>query len=123
MSYYLAVDAGGTKTEFLLAKEDRELGRAVAGVVNILSPQLVIVSGEGTQAWPYLSDAFESSLRRHLFPPLAGVAVEFDPWDDAKWAVGAAALVLRSTFTAPLDHSPPETSIRARLPRRPEVLA
>ena len=34
MAYYLAVDAGGTKTEFLLAEGDRELGRAVTGTIK-----------------------------------------------------------------------------------------
>jgi glucosamine kinase len=34
MAYYLAVDAGGTKTEFLLAEEDRELGRAITGTIK-----------------------------------------------------------------------------------------
>ena len=34
MPYYLAVDAGGTKTEFLLAEDDRELGRAVTGTIK-----------------------------------------------------------------------------------------
>ena len=34
MAYYLAVDAGGTKTEFLIAEEDRELGRAVTGTIK-----------------------------------------------------------------------------------------
>jgi glucosamine kinase len=34
MAYYLAVDAGGTKTEFLLAHESRELGRAFAGTIK-----------------------------------------------------------------------------------------
>jgi glucosamine kinase len=34
MSYYLAVDAGGTKTEFLLAHDDRELARAVTGTIK-----------------------------------------------------------------------------------------
>ncbi|HEY1985288.1 MAG TPA: BadF/BadG/BcrA/BcrD ATPase family protein [Terracidiphilus sp.] len=34
MQYYLAVDAGGTKTEFLLADEDRELGRARTGTIK-----------------------------------------------------------------------------------------
>jgi len=34
MAYYLAVDAGGTKTEFLLAEEDRELGRTVTGTIK-----------------------------------------------------------------------------------------
>lgn len=34
MAYYLAVDAGGTKTEFLVAEEDRELARAVTGTIK-----------------------------------------------------------------------------------------
>lgn len=34
MPFYLAVDAGGTKTEFLLADQDRELGRAVTGTIK-----------------------------------------------------------------------------------------
>jgi glucosamine kinase len=34
MAYYLAVDAGGSKTEFLLADEDRELGRALTATIK-----------------------------------------------------------------------------------------
>ncbi len=34
MAYFLAVDAGGTKTEFLLATEDRELARARTGTIK-----------------------------------------------------------------------------------------
>jgi glucosamine kinase len=34
MGYFLAVDAGGTKTEFLLAEEERELGRATTGTIK-----------------------------------------------------------------------------------------
>ena len=34
MPYYLAVDAGGSKTEFLLAEEDRELGRSLTGTIK-----------------------------------------------------------------------------------------
>ena len=37
MSYFLAVDAGGSKTEFLLANEDRELQRVVSGSVKRLN--------------------------------------------------------------------------------------
>ena len=39
-----------------------------------------------------------------------------DPWDDAKWARGAAALVLRATFAAPLYERQIEDSVRARVP-------
>jgi len=79
------------------------LGRAVSGLVNVLGPELVLVSGEGTESWLHLDSAFQRELRSNLFPPLQDVPVEVDPWDDAKWAIGAASLVLRSTFAAPLD--------------------
>lgn len=92
----------------------RQLGRAVADLVNVLSPELVLVSGEGTQAWPFLDEAFASSYNENVFPPLGQVPVEVDPWDDAKWAVGAATLVLRASFGAPLDEHQ-ANSVRARL--------
>jgi predicted NBD/HSP70 family sugar kinase len=79
------------------------LGRAVSGLVNVLAPERVLFSGEGTRAWRWLEPAFEKELRAHLFPAASDVQVEVDPWDDTKWAVGAASLVLRATFNGPLD--------------------
>lgn len=79
------------------------LGRAVAGLVNVLAPERVFLSGEGTRAWRWLEPSFDEGLREHLFPALSDVRVEVDPWDDTKWAVGAASLVLRATFNGPLD--------------------
>lgn len=99
----------------IYARAGAFLGRAVAGLVNVLSPQLVLISGEGTQAWPHLVDAFDRALRLDAFAPLRDVAVEVDPWDDAKWARGAAALVLRATFAAPLYERHANDVIRARL--------
>jgi len=37
MAYFLAVDAGGTKADFLLAEEDRELARVTCGTVKRLN--------------------------------------------------------------------------------------
>jgi predicted NBD/HSP70 family sugar kinase len=91
-----------------------QLGRAVADLVNVLGPELVFVSGEGTQAWPYVGEAFAAAYDANVFPPLGAVPVEVDPWDEAKWAIGAATLVLRSTFGAPLDNDKGD-SVRARL--------
>jgi hypothetical protein len=85
----------------------------------------VLVSGEGTQAWAHMAGEFDHALRTNIFPPLNKVLVEVDPWDDVKWAVGAAALVLRATFT-PLDHQQADNAIRAWLhaePRTVEVVA
>jgi predicted NBD/HSP70 family sugar kinase len=106
-------DAGDTAARDVYGEAAALLGRSVADLVNILSPQLVLISGEGTQGWPHMSEDFERSLRSHLFPPLRGVAVEVDPWDDAKWAVGAAALVLRPTFTPLADDSEQNNSVNA----------
>ena len=69
----------------------------------MLSPELVLVSGEGTRAWQHMVESFDPAFRAALFGPLRGVRVEVDPWDDARWAVGAATLVLRASFAAPLD--------------------
>jgi predicted NBD/HSP70 family sugar kinase len=94
-----------------------KLGRAVAGLVNVLAPELVLVSGEGTQAWPYLGEAFSAAYAANVFPPLGDVSVEVDPWDDAKWAIGAATLVLRATFVPGLDEQSSDHFVRARLER------
>lgn len=108
-------DDGSLPAREIYARAGRILGRAVAGLVNVLSPQLILVSGEGTQAWSHLEPAFEEALRADIFAPLAGVAVEVDPWDDAKWARGAAALVLRATLAPPLYEHKSDDAIRARL--------
>ncbi len=108
--------AGGSEGALaVFAAAGTTLGRAVAWLVNVLSPQVVLIGGEGTQAWAYLEDTFDAALRLDVFEPLRGVAVEVDPWDDTKWAQGAAALVLRATFSAPIYERQPDDAVRARL--------
>jgi predicted NBD/HSP70 family sugar kinase len=99
-------DAGNAKAREIFASAGETLGRAVGDLANVLSPELVLVSGEGTQAWAHMADGFGRAFRAALFGPLRGVRVEVDPWDDARWAVGAATLVLRASFAAPLDSEP-----------------
>jgi predicted NBD/HSP70 family sugar kinase len=113
-----AADAGDAGARSILGVAGATLGRAVAGLVNVLSPQRIIISGEGTLAWSHWSAGFEAALRGAVFPPLTGVDVQVDPWDDAKWARGAAALVLKATFSAPLYERQPEDAVRERLPGR-----
>lgn len=95
-------DGGDRVAQKLFADAGVALGRAVADVANVLSPELVLMSGEGTQSWQHIAPGFSGAFEAGLFSPLHGVRVEVDPWDDAKWAVGAATLVLRATFAAPL---------------------
>ena len=108
-------DGGDEAAQRIFGDAGAILGRAVAGLVNVLSPQVVIVSGEGAQAWAHMAPTFTAALDAATFPSLRGVKLEVDPWDDAKWASGAAALVLRATFAAPLYERQIEDSVRARL--------
>jgi len=95
-----AADAGQPGARSLFAEAGERLGTALAGLVNTLSPDLVIVSGEGMRARRHVEPALRQALERSVFPPLAGVPLVIDPWDDAKWARGAAALVLENFFSA-----------------------
>jgi predicted NBD/HSP70 family sugar kinase len=106
-------EAGDADARAIYAQAATILGQAVAGLVNVLSPQLILISGEGTQAWAHFEESFEKSLHANLFPPLRGVSVEVDPWDDVEWAVGAASLVLRTTFTPLVDGTQDELAMRA----------
>jgi predicted NBD/HSP70 family sugar kinase len=108
-------DAGHPAARRIYAEAGAVLGRAVAWLINVLNPQLILVSGEGTAAWPHLARTFEAEVAAGTFELLRGVPIEIDPWDDAKWARGAAALVLRATFSVPLYERQIEESVRARL--------
>jgi predicted NBD/HSP70 family sugar kinase len=110
-----AADAGDPRAVSLYERAGTVLGRAVAGLVNVFDPALVIVGGEGTAAWAHLDRAFEAALDAHTFPPLGGVEVVVDPWDDSRWAVGAAALVLGASFATPLYDTTVEDVVRERL--------
>lgn len=111
-------EAGDEGARAIYARAGGTLGRAVSGLVNVLAPELVLLSGEGTQAWRWLEASFERELRAHLFPSTASVDVDVDPWDDGKWAVGAASLVLRATLTGPLEGEDDDLA-GARLGPRP----
>jgi len=105
---HLGVCPGGAMDPVALALANALVGNpvhAAALEITILGPELVLVSGEGTQSWRHIRPAFAGALQTTVFEPLGSVRVEVDPWDDAKWAVGAATLVLRASFAAPFEQS------------------
>lgn len=116
--------AGGSAEAIALyAEAGGALGRALADLVNVFGPELVLLSGEGILAWPYLEASVERAFRDGLFPLFREVQLEVDPWDDAKWARGAASLVLRPTLAPGLYESQPGRLVRARLTAPAEVVA
>ncbi|MEV4546287.1 ROK family transcriptional regulator [Micromonospora echinaurantiaca] len=109
-----AADSGHPGAQEVYRAAGARLGTVAAGLATVLDPQAILVSGEGTLAWTHLADGFLTALRAGMFPPLVdAVNVHVDPWDDTKWALGAAALVLRAPFT--MNAEPHTDAIRARL--------
>ncbi|HEX2551886.1 MAG TPA: ROK family transcriptional regulator, partial [Nocardioidaceae bacterium] len=65
-----------------------------------LDPEVVILLGEGTAAWPHWAYGFEPAFRSALLPLRRGLGVVVETWQDESWAQGAAALVLATPFDA-----------------------
>jgi hypothetical protein len=67
-------------------------------LVNLMNPETVVVLGEGTAQWSLWESSFESAFRSGLMASRRSVPYVVDPWDEDKWALGAAALVISSSF-------------------------
>ena len=84
----------------------QKLGQGIANLINLLSPRMVIVSGEGARAGDLIFDPMREAIQRHVMPGLSSTFdIHIDPWEDDDWARGAASLVLQQVFHTPLDSS------------------
>lgn len=117
-----AADAGDAAAHEIFAAAGRALGRGLAGVVHTVDPEVVVLLGEGVEAWSHWQAAFEGSFRRHLMPTRRGVPFVVEPWAEDRWAAGAAALVLSSPFDTAGAGGDQGRAVRARLhqPVEPE---
>jgi len=93
-----AADAGNSEAAGIFSEAGHRLGRALAGIIHTLDPEIVIILGEGTVAWKHWSFGFEPALRSALMPGRRSVAVAVETWEDESWAQGAAAIVLATPF-------------------------
>ncbi|MGH9019486.1 MAG: ROK family protein [Acidimicrobiales bacterium] len=94
--------SGDTATVELLESAGRRLGAAVANVMTVLNPELLVICGEGTELGSAFLDPIVSAVREHSFGDLGrDVDVRVQLWGDEAWAVGAATLVLRESFSLP----------------------
>ena len=75
----------------------------MANLINVLSPQLIIISGEGVLAGDLLFEPMNEAIEKYIMPGLVDdTEIRVDPWDDDAWARGAAGLVLRELFESPI---------------------
>jgi N-acetylglucosamine repressor len=102
----LAAEAGDETCAAALRDAGTMLGIGIAGIVNVLSPRLVILCGEGIDAGPIRFDAMTAALREHVFGGLVqDIQLIAEPIDDVTWARGAACVVLGELFVAPAHRS------------------
>jgi predicted NBD/HSP70 family sugar kinase len=96
-----AGEAGPAK---LFQTAGEALGLALANVLNMLNPPLIIVSGAGLRAASLLTEPLLAMLDRLSLPALrAATQVIFHPWGDEVWARGAATIVLRRIYETPMN--------------------
>jgi predicted NBD/HSP70 family sugar kinase len=79
------------------------LGIALAGLINIFNPPLVILSGEGARALDLLRGPLDQALEEHCLASLfADLRLVIEPLGDDTWARGAASLILEELFRPPI---------------------
>jgi predicted NBD/HSP70 family sugar kinase len=93
-----AADRGDRGALDLLADAGQLLGRAVAGVANVLDPDRIVILGEGTAQWIHWDAGFRAEFAKRQLRRRTEITVVVDSWDDSSWAQGAAALVLAAPF-------------------------
>ena len=90
---------GDARLRALFAEAGHALGLGIANVVNILTPERVLVTGEGMRA----EDLLMRPIDRYVPGQCPAVPARDDTfdlacWGDEVWAQGAAALVLSERF-------------------------
>jgi predicted NBD/HSP70 family sugar kinase len=97
-----AAEAGNQVALDVLEKAGALLGQTLANLVNLLNPELIIISGEGVRMGEFLLGPMRAAMPQHMFGQLAeGLQVKIEPVSDDAWARGAASLVLNKIFSVP----------------------
>ncbi|GLW06444.1 sugar kinase [Microtetraspora sp. NBRC 13810] len=110
-----AAAAGDREALAVFAEAGAVLGRATAGLINVVDPEVVVVLGEGVAEWEFWRAEFDSAVRGRLLPGRRDIPIEVEGWDDTSWAQGAAALVLATPFDAAGAAGEQGRLVRARL--------
>lgn len=95
-------EAGDAQARSALASSGTAIGVSLANIVNIIGPELIILSGEGIAAGEYRLEPMLAALRRWAFNGLLDrVEIVVEPTDDRAWARGAASVVISKSFESP----------------------
>lgn len=108
---------GDEQITAVFSKAGHIFGLALAGVISLLNPTLIIVSGEGTRFIDLLLPSLHQTLAEHCFAHFFDdVRLIVEPWGDDVWARGAAALTLDEYFH-PADARTPGVALASSTPK------
>lgn len=94
--------AGDPTLRAIFERAGHLFGLALASVINVLNPTLIIVGGEGSTFFDLLRPAAESALRTHTYDGFFDdLSIVVEAWGDDAWARGAAGLMLDTYFHPP----------------------
>lgn len=100
--------AGDDALAALFHRAGAVLGIGIANLISMLNPPRIIVAGEGLRAGRMIRDPLLAALDAHVLPKLrAATEIVFHEWGDEMWARGAASIVLRRLYEAPLTAPKP----------------
>jgi predicted NBD/HSP70 family sugar kinase len=99
--------AGDAAVQAIFARAGMALGVAVANLINIFDPALVLIGGEGLRAGDLIERSLRATVPQHVFgrsgdTALDGTCLQLVATSDVEWARGAASLVLHEVFRPPI---------------------
>ncbi|HKK34836.1 MAG TPA: ROK family protein [Paracoccaceae bacterium] len=83
--------AGDPVAEACVARLTERLGRSLAGVINVLDPDVIVLGG-GLSNLPDLPQGLADAARPHIFSDVAATAIRLNRHGDASGVRGAAWL-------------------------------
>ena len=99
---------GDARLRTLFAEAGHALGLGIANLVNILTPERVLVTGEGMRAEDLLMRPLIDTFQANVLPFLRETTpLIWHAWGDEVWAQGAAALVLSERFAGSAHNNEP----------------
>lgn len=86
---------GNPDAQAVFAEAASVIGRAIATVVNLTGPELVLLGGEGTRNFDLYEDRLREAFEAHVFGAAAKITLVVRPHTFEDWARGAAAAAIR----------------------------
>jgi glucokinase-like ROK family protein len=114
-----AAKTGDAVSQQLLSDAGRHIGSALASLINLLNPGLIIIGGRVTEAGAYILEPIHEAVRRRsLRASYQATRITLAELGNHTTAMGAVALALEQTF-AHFIHS---NVVRVRRPVQPAAI-